>query len=106
MPSATDEIHGRLPDGARHGHRREVCKSVRLRCLLGSGTTSRVSGDIGSGVELPSTALDTVPNLSSSWWGSLSPELAVNPGLEGGEGVLDVRALAKASADEDGVECK
>lgn len=79
---------------------------VRLRCLLGSGATSSVPGDVGSGMKLPGTALDTIPNLSSSGWGSLSPELAVDPGLEGGERVLNVGALAEAGADEDGVERK
>lgn len=77
---------------------------VRLRGLLGSGATCSVPGDIGSRVELPGTALDTIPNLTSRWWGSLSAELAVDPRLESGEGVLDVGALAEAGADEDGVE--
>lgn len=79
-------------------------RRVRLRCLLGSGATSSVSGDVGGGMELPGTALDTIPNLSSSGRSSLSPELAVNPSLEGGEGILDVGALAEAGANEDGVK--
>lgn len=79
---------------------------VGLGCLLGSSATSSVPGDVGSGMELPGTALDTIPNLSSGGWSSLSPKLAVDPSLEGGERVLDVGALAEAGADEDGVERK
>lgn len=79
---------------------------ARLRGFLGGGATSSVPGDIGSGVELSSAALDTVPNLPSCRRGSLGTELAVDPRLEGGKRVLDVRALAEAGADEDGIEGK
>lgn len=77
---------------------------VRLRSFLGSSTPSSVPGDIGSRMELPGAALDTIPYLPGSWWGSLSTELAIDPSLEGGEGVLDMRALAEAGANEDGVQ--
>lgn len=55
-------------------------------------------------MELPGTALDTIPHLPGRWRRSLSTQLAIDPSLKRGERVLNMGALAEAGADEDGVE--
>lgn len=72
--------------------------------LLGHSGTACVSAQISSRVELPGTALDTVPHLSGSWRRALRTNEVVDPGLEPCEGALDVGALAETSAQEDGVD--
>lgn len=72
--------------------------------LLGHGSAVDVLVDIGSGVELPSTALDTVPDLSCGRRSTLGTDEVIDTGLEHGEGVLNVAALRKSGAQEGGVD--
>lgn len=51
-------------------------------------------------MELPHTSLDTVPNLASDGRSALGANLVVDTGLNVGQRVLDVGALAEAGAQE------
>lgn len=55
-------------------------------------------------MELPGTALDTIPNLSGSRGCALSTDEVVNPCLESREGALDVGTLAETGAEEAAVD--
>lgn len=55
-------------------------------------------------MELTGKALDGLPSLTSSRRGALSANEVVDAGLEGAERVLNVAALSKAGAKEDGVD--
>ncbi len=77
---------------------------MRLRRLLGSGSTAGVLVEVGGGMELPRAALDAVPNLASHGRGALGADQVVDAGLELGERALHVAALGKARAQEGGVD--
>jgi hypothetical protein len=72
--------------------------------LLGHGSAVDVLVDIGSGVELTSTTLDTVPDLSCGRRSALGTDEVIDTGLEHGERVLDVAALRESGAQECSVD--